>query len=53
MGTWPSLLGRLGISIDHVLVSAHFKAVGISLLPSVGSDHRGLVVDLELTEERP
>lgn len=50
VGTWPSTLGILGASIDHVFISDGLVAVGVAVLPDVGSDHRGLVVDLSLAE---
>ena len=49
-GTWPSTLGILGVSIDHVFISDGIIAVGASVLPDVGSDHRGLIVDLSLSD---
>lgn len=52
VGSWPSILGRLGISIDHVLISQQFSAVDLTVLPSVGSDHRGLMVDLQMNERQ-
>lgn len=46
--TWPSLLGPLGIPIDHALVSPDLRVVNRSVGPRVGSDHRGIVVRLAL-----
>jgi endonuclease/exonuclease/phosphatase (EEP) superfamily protein YafD len=44
--TWfPSFL-PIGIPIDHVLVSEEIGITGRSVGPSLGSDHRPLVVDL-------
>lgn len=45
-GTWPSILGVAGVSIDHILISDGLIAVDADVLPSVGSDHRGVVVGL-------
>jgi endonuclease/exonuclease/phosphatase (EEP) superfamily protein YafD len=46
--TWPSWLGPLGLPIDHVLVAGPLEPVARSIEPAFGSDHRMLVVDLEL-----
>lgn len=57
-GTWPDFLnGRwwaagvsLGwtgmITLDHVLASGHFVVAHRTVGPGLGSDHRGVVVDL-------
>ena len=39
-------LGPLGIPIDHLLHSAELQIVDRRTGPDVGSDHRGLVVDI-------
>ena len=44
--SWPSALGPLGIPIDHVLVSADVAVVERRVGPDVGSDHRGVIVDV-------
>ena len=47
--TWyvfPSWIG--GLKIDHVLTGAGVEAVRHRIGPEVGSDHRAVVVDLEL-----
>jgi endonuclease/exonuclease/phosphatase (EEP) superfamily protein YafD len=46
--TWPSLLGPLGVPIDHVLVAGRLEPVARSIEPAFGSDHRMLLVELEL-----
>ncbi len=47
-GTWPSFLGPLGIPIDHALVSGPLEPVVRRIEPAFGSDHRMLLVELEL-----
>ena len=39
--TWPSILGPLGIPIDHVLVR-DARLTNLEAFPSMGSDHRAL-----------
>lgn len=46
--SWPALLGPLGVPIDHALVAGPIEPVARSIEPAFGSDHRMLVVDLEL-----
>lgn len=48
-GTWPSWApGLLGAPIDHVMASANWKPTGSVVLDDAGgSDHRGLVVQIE------
>jgi endonuclease/exonuclease/phosphatase (EEP) superfamily protein YafD len=46
--TWPSVLGPLGVPIDHALVAGPLEPVMRTIAPAFGSDHRMLVVDLEL-----
>ena len=43
--TWPSLLLPLRIPIDHCLVSPEVSVGEYRVGPSVGSDHRPIVVD--------
>lgn len=44
--TWKAKLGRVGIPIDHVLISKEFEVVRRDLGPHNGSDHLPVVVDL-------
>lgn len=46
--TWPSQLIALGIRIDHCFASAHWRTLDASIGPSVGSDHRPVLVELQL-----
>lgn len=46
--TWPAGLGPLGLPIDHALCSDHLVPIARTVGPSFGSDHRMLMVDLEL-----
>lgn len=46
--TWPSFLPPLGIQIDHALVSPGVRVRDFQVGPSVGSDHRAVIVDLAL-----
>ncbi|MBO0515788.1 endonuclease/exonuclease/phosphatase family protein [Streptomyces beijiangensis] len=47
--SWPAEAGRfLHTQIDHVLVSKDFEVNSARFVPLTGSDHRGLVVELEL-----
>lgn len=48
--TWPAPFPPLGISIDHCLASNHWRSVNVQSGPYVGSDHRPLIVDLQLKE---
>ncbi|MEL6347607.1 MAG: endonuclease/exonuclease/phosphatase family protein [Myxococcota bacterium] len=48
-GTWPSRYGDAGIAIDHVLLTEGLDATAMTMLPPVGSDHRGLVVEVRKT----
>lgn len=45
--TWPSMLGPLGIPIDHVLVR-EARLTGVEAFPSMGSDHRALKAEILL-----
>ena len=48
-GTWPSALWFTGmIPIDQVLVSPEVFVSDFRVGPDVGSDHRGIVADLQL-----
>ncbi|MFE7775441.1 endonuclease/exonuclease/phosphatase family protein [Streptomyces sp. NPDC057445] len=47
--TWPATVPRpLGAQIDHVLVSGDFGVTGVRFLDFADTDHRALLVDLEL-----
>lgn len=46
--TWPVQLPILYIPIDHVLHSRHLVTLTRRIGPSVGSDHRAVIVDLAL-----
>lgn len=46
--TWPTFLLPLGIQIDHALVSPGVRVRDFRVGPSVGSDHRAVIVDLAL-----
>jgi endonuclease/exonuclease/phosphatase (EEP) superfamily protein YafD len=47
--TWPTAFKRLlGIPIDQVVASAEWKRISASVLPSIGSDHYPIVVELSL-----
>lgn len=46
--TWPGLPLPLRIPIDHCLVSRDVAVKGRRVGPEVGSDHRGIVMDLEI-----
>ena len=41
--SWPSLLGSLGIQIDHVMVNSGLQLLSQSSGPYLGSDHRPLI----------
>ncbi len=48
-GTWPAMLGDLGVPIDHVFVRAPAHFTEQNALPdSFGSDHRGLMAGIVL-----
>jgi endonuclease/exonuclease/phosphatase (EEP) superfamily protein YafD len=52
--TWPaSGQGLLGIPIDHVLASRHWRVEGSSIGPDIGSDHRPTLVRLVLAGGGP
>ena len=46
--TWTAFSFLLGLPIDHVLVSHQIHVADHRVGPDVGSDHRGIVVDLGL-----
>ncbi|MER6916568.1 endonuclease/exonuclease/phosphatase family protein [Streptomyces sp. NPDC000594] len=51
--SWPSMVGRpLGAQIDHVLVSRDFSVDSARFLEVAGSDHRALLVRLDLHDAR-
>lgn len=51
--SWPAdLRGPLGTQIDHVLVSEDFSVRGARFLDLPDTDHRSLLVDLELHDVR-
>lgn len=48
--TWPSILGVLGIPIDHVLLSHDWVVVAREVGPDIGSDHRPVYVEIGFAE---
>ena len=44
--TWPRFLPLLYIPIDHAFVNTGYKTVNFRTLPTPGSDHRAICVDL-------
>ncbi|MGM1017652.1 MAG: endonuclease/exonuclease/phosphatase family protein [Actinomycetota bacterium] len=47
-GTWPaSLPALLGAPIDHIMASQNWEPSGSLVLDAKGSDHRGLIAQLE------
>lgn len=47
--TWPTRWhGVMGIPIDHVLASVHWRLIGSTRGPSIGSDHYPVRVELAL-----
>jgi endonuclease/exonuclease/phosphatase (EEP) superfamily protein YafD len=46
--TWPALPLPLRIPIDHCLVSRDVAVTGRRVGPAVGSDHRGVAIDLSI-----
>ncbi|HEY6641670.1 endonuclease/exonuclease/phosphatase family protein [Povalibacter sp.] len=46
--SWPSILGPVGIRIDHCLASDHWRVMNLSAGPALGSDHLAMINDLEL-----
>jgi endonuclease/exonuclease/phosphatase (EEP) superfamily protein YafD len=50
--TWPAAgRGSMGIPIDHVLVTKHWRVIGRKLGPNLGSDHMPVMVSIGLLEE--
>lgn len=47
--TWPSQVIALGIRIDHCFASPHWRSLDARVGPAVGSDHRPMLVELQLT----
>lgn len=49
--TWPSVLrGVMGIRIDHILVSKHWRVVAAEVGPDIGSDHFPVLAALKLAQ---
>jgi endonuclease/exonuclease/phosphatase (EEP) superfamily protein YafD len=48
--TWPSQVLPLGIRIDHCLASKHWRSMDTQVGPAVGSDHRPMMAELQLTK---
>lgn len=49
--TWPSTgLGLVGIPIDHVLASAHWRLLSSERGPDLGSDHLPVLARVELVD---
>ncbi|MFK7966231.1 MAG: endonuclease/exonuclease/phosphatase family protein [Burkholderiaceae bacterium] len=46
--TWPHFLPIAGIEIDHVLVPRSIAVTGFSVHKGLGSDHHGIVADLDI-----
>lgn len=46
--TWTAFSYPLGIPIDHVLISKKVQVLDHRVGPNVGSDHRGITVDVAL-----
>ena len=47
--TWPGEYSRIGIPIDHVLVSSGIEVTDLRVCDSIGSDHRPLTATLQFT----
>ena len=45
-GTWPAVMGGLGLPIDQVLVSDHWSIESFKVIDGLGSDHRAILVKL-------
>ncbi len=50
-GLRPSWGSTLGIPIDHVLATSHWRAASQQRGPELGSDHWPLLVELNLPEQ--
>ena len=48
--TWPSVLGAIGIPIDHVLLSSEWVVLKREVGPDIGSDHRPVYVEIALPD---
>lgn len=44
--SWPALLGPFGVPIDHLLHSAELTTVDREIGPSLGSEHRSVLITL-------
>lgn len=49
LGTWPSFLGPLRTPLDHVLAGPNWHIIDCRVAPSIGSDHRPLIVHVALS----
>lgn len=47
--SWPTFFPPAAIRIDHCLASAHWRVLRVTSGPALGSDHRPMLNDLELT----
>ncbi len=52
LASWPSVLGPLGLPIDHVLVGDAVSLGTATVVEDFGSDHRGLRVELRVPTSR-
>ncbi len=52
LASWPSVLGPLGLPIDHVLVGDAVSLGTATVVEGFGSDHRGLRVELRVPMSR-
>lgn len=50
--TWPSVLGPLGIPIDHVLLSPQLRVLRREVGPEIGSDHRPVFIEIAFNKNR-
>ena len=48
--TWPSQILPIGIRIDHCLATTHWETVRVWTGPHLGSDHRPMGVELQLSD---
>jgi endonuclease/exonuclease/phosphatase (EEP) superfamily protein YafD len=49
--TWPAKLGCFGIPIDHCVVSEEWTVGERRVCPSIGGDHRPLLIELRLPSQ--
>lgn len=50
IATWPSGMGFPPLMrLDHVLVGSGIGIAGVTILPDIGSDHRGVLAELRVT----